>query len=75
MVRLALETANGIIRQGEVVTFLVRGEKEPRKGTLSQVFTSVHEPHPICFGVREEPYHKTHCIADVEFIDVQEANK
>lgn len=73
MIKLALETGNGIIRQGETIAFLVKGEKELRQGTLNQVFTSVHMPHGICFGIAEEPYHKTHCVSDIEFINNQEA--
>ena len=69
MIKLALETGAGVIRQGDSIIFLVKGEGELRKGTLNQVFTSVHRPHDICFGIAEEPYHKTHSIIDVEFID------
>jgi hypothetical protein len=75
MIRLAIETENGVIRQGEAVMFLVKGEEKPRTGTLNQAFTSVHEPHYICFGVAEEPYHKTHCVTDIEFIDSAEGNE
>jgi len=69
MIKLALETGNGVIRQGEKVIFLVKGEEKPRKGTLNEVFTSIHEPHYICFGIAEEPCYISHSVDKIWFID------
>jgi hypothetical protein len=72
--KFALDTGKEIIRIGDNVEYLIKGEAKPRNAQLVGLFTSVHPPHDVGVMFSDRPYYNSVMESDINYIKKEAAH-